>query len=78
MHLREKIDSSPMSAYQWMIVIMAAIMNLLDGFDVLALAFTATNIRNEFGLSGEQLGYLLSAGLFGMTAGFAVFGTGSG
>ncbi|MDG2916068.1 MFS transporter [Bisgaard Taxon 10/6] len=69
MNLREKIDDSPMSGYQWMIVIMAAIMNLLDGFDVLALAFTATNIRNEFGLSGEQLGYLLSAGLFGMTAG---------
>ena len=69
MSLRETIDNSPMSAYQWMIVIMAAIMNLLDGFDVLALAFTAANIRKEFGLNGEQLGYLLSAGLFGMAAG---------
>ena len=48
---------------------MAAIMNLLDGFDVLALAFTATAIRSEFGLTGIELGYLLSAGLFGMTAG---------
>lgn len=69
MTLREKIDSSSMSAYQWLIVAMAAIMNLLDGFDVLALAFTAANIRQEFGLSGEQLGYLLSAGLLGMAAG---------
>ena len=58
-----------MGAYQWMIVVMAAIMNLLDGFDVLALAFTATAIRGEFGLTGIELGYLLSAGLFGMTAG---------
>ena len=40
--LRAKIEQSPMGAYQWMIVVMAAIMNLLDGFDVLALAFTAT------------------------------------
>lgn len=69
MNLRAKIDSSPMSGYQWMIVIMATMMNLLDGFDVLVLAFTATNIRDEFGLSDEQLGYLLSAGLFGMAAG---------
>ena len=67
--LRAKIEQSPMGAYQWMIVVMAAIMNLLDGFDVLALAFTATAIRNEFGLTGIELGYLLSAGLFGMAAG---------
>ena len=67
--LRAKIEQSQMGAYQWMIVVMAAIMNLLDGFDVLALAFTATAIRGEFGLTGIELGYLLSAGLFGMTAG---------
>ena len=45
-----------MGAYQWMIVVMAAIMNLLDGFDVLALAFTATAIRGEFGLTAIELG----------------------
>ena len=67
--LRTKIEQSPMGAYQWMIVAMAAIMNLLDGFDVLALAFTATAIQNEFGLTRIELGYLLSAGLFGMAAG---------
>ena len=49
--LRAKIEQSQMGAYQWMIVVMAAIMNLLDGFDVLALAFTATAIQNEFGLT---------------------------
>ena len=55
--LRAKIEQSPMGAYQWMIVVMAAIMNLLDGFDVLALAFTATAIRGEFGLTGITLRY---------------------
>ncbi|MCK3657758.1 MFS transporter [Pasteurellaceae bacterium Pebbles2] len=69
MNLRDKIDESPMSGYQWGIVAMAAIMNLLDGFDVLALAFTASAIKAEFALSGVQLGYLMSAGLIGMTAG---------
>lgn len=69
MNIRQIIDQQPMSSYQWAVVVMATIMNLLDGFDVLALAFTATGIRNEFGLSGAELGSLLSAGLFGMTAG---------
>ncbi|HJF74886.1 MAG TPA: MFS transporter [Gallibacterium anatis] len=69
MSLRNTIAMSSMSAFQWSIVIIAAIMNLLDGFDVLALAFTATAIRQEFALSGVELGTLLSAGLLGMTAG---------
>lgn len=69
MSLRNAIATSPMSAFQWSIVVIAAIMNLLDGFDVLALAFTATAIRQEFALSGVELGTLLSAGLLGMTAG---------
>ncbi|VEI48954.1 putative transport protein [Actinobacillus equuli] len=43
-NLRHAIDNSPMGVYQWAIVIMAAVMNFLDGFDVLAIAFTATNI----------------------------------
>ncbi|EIJ71665.1 MFS transporter [Pasteurella bettyae] len=69
MNLRETIDSSIMSAYQWMIIIIASVMNLLDGFDVLALAFTATAIRNDLALTGTELGSLLSAGLLGMAAG---------
>ncbi|EFX92489.1 putative transport protein [Actinobacillus ureae] len=68
-NLRHAIDNSPMSAYQWAIVIMAAVMNFLDGFDVLAIAFTATNISKEFGLSKTEFGVLVSAGLAGMTIG---------
>ncbi|MCW9698812.1 MULTISPECIES: MFS transporter [unclassified Avibacterium] len=69
MNIRHLIDQHPMTPYQWAVVVMATIMNLLDGFDVLALAFTATGIRHEFGLTGAELGSLLSAGLFGMAAG---------
>ncbi|MDY5105754.1 MAG: MFS transporter [Actinobacillus minor] len=68
-NLRYKIDHSPMSRYQWGIVLMAAIMNFLDGFDVLAIAFTATNISKEFGLSKTEFGVLVSAGLAGMVTG---------
>ena len=69
MNLREKIDQSPMSMYQWAIVATAAIMNFLDGFDVLAIAFTATNISKDFALSKTEFGVLISAGLVGMVVG---------
>lgn len=68
-NLRQKIDYSPMSKYQWAIVVMATVMNFLDGFDVLAIAFTATNISKDFGLDKTQFGLLVSIGLVGMTVG---------
>lgn len=58
-----------MSPYQWLIVGLCIVLNALDGFDVLAMAFTANSVTREFGLSGGELGILLSAGLVGMAAG---------
>ncbi|UOO81589.1 MFS transporter [Uruburuella testudinis] len=69
MDLRTKISTSRMGGYQWLIVILCFLLNVLDGFDVLALAFTAASIREEFGLSGAEIGTLMSAGLLGMSAG---------
>lgn len=63
-----------MSSYQWLIVALAVMLNMLDGFDVLALAFTAKSIKTELSLDGKQIGTLMSAGLFGMTAGSLVLG----
>ncbi|MBD2764238.1 MFS transporter [Kocuria sp. cx-455] len=74
MDIRRKIDVSRMSAYQWVIVALAALLNALDGYDVLAMAFTATSVTQEFSLSGSQLGWLLSAGLIGMAAGSLALG----
>lgn len=74
MDIRRKIDTSPMSTYQWVIVALAAFLNALDGYDVLAMAFTATSVTQEFSLSGSQLGWLLSAGLIGMAAGSLALG----
>jgi len=69
MNLRERIDTSPMSPYQWMVIALCVTLNVLDGFDVLAMAFTASSVAEEFGLSGGELGLLLSAGLVGMAVG---------
>ncbi|GER23400.1 major facilitator superfamily permease [Zafaria cholistanensis] len=69
MTIRERIDASPMSPYQWLIIGLCTLLNALDGFDVLAMAFTANRVSADFALSGAQLGMLLSSGLLGMAAG---------
>lgn len=69
MNIKERIDASPMTPFQWVVVGVCTFLNALDGFDVLAMAFTANQVSNEFGLNGAQLGVLLSAGLLGMAAG---------
>ncbi|STY86530.1 4-hydroxybenzoate transporter PcaK [Moraxella ovis] len=68
-NLAHAINHTPMSAYQWLIVALAVILNMLDGFDVLAIAFTAKNIQTELGLTGAEIGTLMSAGFIGMAIG---------
>jgi benzoate transport len=69
MNLRARIDAAAMTPYQWMVVALCVLLNCLDGFDVMAMAFTASSLTEEFALSGSQLGVLLSAGLVGMAVG---------
>lgn len=69
MTIRERIDASAMSPYQWLIIGLCTLLNALDGFDVLAMAFTANRVSADFALNGAQLGVLLSSGLLGMAAG---------
>lgn len=67
--LRYLINSLPMSRYQWLIVALSVILIVLDGFDALAIAFTAKSIQNELGLTGVEIGTLMSAGFIGMAMG---------
>ena len=50
-------------------VVLCLFINILDGFDVLAIAFTANEISNEWSLSPQNLGILFSSGLLGMMIG---------
>ncbi|MBC3191927.1 MFS transporter [Pseudonocardia sp. C8] len=67
--VQELIDDGPMSRFQWGAVAVCVLLNMLDGFDVLVMAFTGKAVSAEWGLSGAQLGLLLSAGLIGMAVG---------
>ena len=63
------MDEKPMVGFQWGVVGLCFLINMLDGFDVLVMAFTAASVSSEWALSGIRLGYLLSAGLVGMAVG---------
>ncbi len=67
--LRQAIDLGEMSRFQVLAVGLCVLLNMLDGFDVLVMAFTASEVAGEWSLSGAQLGMLLSAGLVGMAGG---------
>ncbi|NAR77194.1 MFS transporter [Acinetobacter haemolyticus] len=64
-----EINQNKMSRYQWFVISICICLNIIDGFDVMVMAFTAPSVSMEWSLSGAQIGLLLSAGLFGMAAG---------
>ena len=69
MDLRKSLDEGRMTPFQWTAVAVCIMLVMLDGFDVLVMAFTAASISAEWKLSGAQLGVLFSAGLVGMAVG---------
>jgi benzoate transport len=65
----QQMDEKPMVGFQWAVIGLCFLINMLDGFDVLVMAFTAASVSSEWALTGTRLGYLLSAGLVGMAVG---------
>jgi len=50
-------------------IALCTVINMIDGFDILAISFTAPAIGREWHLGPEVVGLLFSAGLAGMTLG---------
>jgi MFS family permease len=50
------------------------LFNVIDGMDVMAMAFTGSSVSAEWRLTGAQLGMLLSASLVGMAFGSLLAG----
>ncbi len=68
------IDDNPMSARQWIVIVLMIMLNALDGFDVLSSAFAAPGISEEWGIPRSELGIVLSAELIGMGFGSVILG----
>jgi predicted MFS family arabinose efflux permease len=67
--LLKSISQGKMNSMQIGVIMICWLINMLDGFDVLAIAYTAPSISEEWQLSPGKLGVVLSAGLAGMALG---------
>jgi benzoate transport len=68
------LERDPMTRFQVTAILVCTVINMIDGFDVLVIAFTAPAISSEWNLSATQVGALLSAGLLGMAVGSLLLG----
>ena len=69
------IDADTFSRFQILAVSLCGLINIFDGFDALAIAYTAPAISTEWSLSPGALGIVFSAGYFGMAIGALTLGT---
>tara|TARA_Y100001956_G_scaffold82819_1_gene105899 strand:+ start:1008 stop:2324 length:1317 start_codon:yes stop_codon:yes gene_type:complete len=67
--VRHQIDSSGVSATQLIIFFIAFMLNVVDGFDVVAMSVTMPALTDDWGIGATEKGYILSAALIGMTLG---------
>lgn len=69
MDLREVIRSQPMKSLQLITVGICLLLCMIDGFEILVMAFVAPHLGRAWGLSQVEIGFLLSGGVFGMAIG---------
>ncbi|ANI80222.1 Gentisate transporter (plasmid) [Sphingobium sp. EP60837] len=63
------LDGGQISALQVRAVLICFAINIMDGFDVLAMAFAAPAVGHQWTLEPARIGLLLSAGPLGMGVG---------
>lgn len=67
--IKQAIYNNTMNSFQIFAISICVLISVIDGFDVLTIAFVAPSISTQWGLNPEQLGVLFSAGLVGMVIG---------
>jgi benzoate transport len=72
--LQRRLAEGPITAFQLTVIALCVGLNMLDGFDVLAMSFAASGVKADWHLLDSKLGALLSAGLVGMALGSLALG----
>ena len=67
--LQRTLAQAPLTPYTLTAIAVCVGLNMIDGFDVLAMSFAASGVKADWHLLDRQLGALLSAGLVGMGLG---------
>jgi benzoate transport len=65
----EVIDDGKVSGQQVLVVALCLLLNMLDGFDITAMAVVASSVSSELSLTPDRLGWIFSFALAGMMAG---------
>jgi len=65
----EVIDNGSVSIQQLLVIGLCLLFNMLDGFDITAMAVVAGSVSEELLLSPDRLGWIFSFALAGMVAG---------
>ncbi|MCI0516244.1 MAG: MFS transporter, partial [Woeseiaceae bacterium] len=65
----EIIDNGVVSSQQILVVGLCMFLNMLDGFDITAMAVVASSVSAELDLGPEKLGWIFSFALAGMVSG---------
>ncbi len=63
------INEGGYSFRQALVVVICMLVNMVDGFDVAAMAYAAPSVRESWGLGADQLGIVFSLTLAGMMIG---------
>lgn len=63
------LDSRPFGPFQWKILLLCLTVLVLDGFDVVAMGFIAPALVADWNIPREELGVVMSMGLFGLAIG---------
>lgn len=63
------IDNGSVSTQQFLVVGLCLFLNMLDGFDITAMAIVASAVSTELELTPDRLGWIFSFALAGMMAG---------
>lgn len=69
MDISTAIKKSPMTRFQYLALTACLLVLTIDGFDVFVMGFVLPHLPDGFFGSSAEKGYLLSAGLVGMTVG---------
>ncbi|MCH7853545.1 MAG: MFS transporter [Proteobacteria bacterium] len=65
----EVIDNGSVSTQQFLVVGLCLFLNMLDGFDITAMAIVASSVATELSLTPDLIGWIFSFALAGMMVG---------
>ncbi|HEV8717845.1 MAG TPA: MFS transporter [Candidatus Binatia bacterium] len=73
-NVAEVVSEAEIGRLQVLVVAVCALVTILDGFDLQAIAFAGPVIARQWGIEATALGVIFSAALVGMTLGAALIG----